>query len=204
MKKPVKRSNQHQSNKRTVVIDGSNVAHAELSQAGAPKVYNIVAVRDVVTTQGYRPIVIVDAALRHQIDDPDQLEVLIRKRLVRQAPSRTSADFFILKTAEQQNARIVSNDQFVPYKEHFPWIEKRRLPLMIVDGNVQLYNKEMDGKPRSAKSKATNRSAIPTKANGPVKPRRKPAKRAELSAVGASGRTALNSTVQTRRRKVVS
>ena len=87
------------------------------------------------------PIIIVDAALRHQIDDVDQYEALVRKRWIRQAPSRTVADYFILKTADQKKAAVISNDTYMQYRDEFKWIDQRRQPFMIVEGEVMLYDK---------------------------------------------------------------
>ena len=125
--------------KKVAVIDGANVAHIELTGKGDPKVSNLVAVRQTVTEKGFEPIIIVDAALRHRIDDPDHLESLINKQQVRQAPAGTDADYFVIKIADEENAVIISNDQYNDYLEAHPWVAKRRIPLMIVNGNVELY-----------------------------------------------------------------
>jgi len=124
-----------------VVVDGANVAYAELSQKGEPKVSNLMAVRHALKKKGYEPILIVDASLRHQVDDPDQLEALIDDQVIRQAPAGTDADYFILEIAEQQGAYVVSNDEFERWRDQYPWIERRRVPLMIVKGQVELYEK---------------------------------------------------------------
>lgn len=53
---------------RTVVlVDGSNVAHS--SEGDRVRLANIVAVCDKLRGEGYEPLVLADAALRHQIDD---------------------------------------------------------------------------------------------------------------------------------------
>lgn len=130
--------------KEFAVVDGSNIAFAERSKDGKPKVSNIVAVRRMLSEQGYSPIIIVDAALRHQVDNPEQLESMIKDQVVRQAPAETDADFFVLKTAEEENAPVISNDLYEPYREQFPWIAERRVPFMIVAGNVELYQEPLD------------------------------------------------------------
>lgn len=122
-----------------VVVDGSNVAFGEQTKQGKPQVSNLVAVRKELEQRGYEPVVIVDASLRHQIDDPDQLESLLEKQQVRQAPAGTDADFFVLQTADELEGKVVSNDTFEPYQDRFPWISDRRVPLMIVKGKVELY-----------------------------------------------------------------
>lgn len=130
---------------RVAVVDGANVAYAELSAGGEPKVSNIVAVRRALEARGYEPIIIVDAALRHQVDDPEQLEGLLDSQVVRQAPAGTDADYFVLAVADDyDDARVVSNDSFDEYREQYPWIAQRRLPLMIVKGQVELYDESPD------------------------------------------------------------
>jgi hypothetical protein len=123
-----------------VVVDGSNIAFEEQSNGGKPRLANIIAVSKAIEDRGYEPIVIVDAALRHKIDDPDQLEAMIEAKKVRQAPAGTDADFFVLETAEQLDAQVVSNDVYKPYQEKYPWIMQRRIPLMIIKGAVEFYD----------------------------------------------------------------
>lgn len=130
---------------KPIVVDGSNVAHMEFSHAGDPRIANIVAVRKVLEDKGYDPIVVVDASLRYKIDDPDQLEALMDEQKIRQAPSETEADYFILETAEKKDAPVVSNDEYDKYQDQHPWIDERRVPLMIVDGEVELDEPELEG-----------------------------------------------------------
>lgn len=126
-------------NRKVAIVDGANVAHIEVTAKGNPKVTNLIAVRQVLVERGYEPIIIVDAALRHRIDDADHLEALINKQQVRQAPAGTDADYFVIKIADEENAVIISNDQYNDYLEEHPWVADRRIPLMIVHGSVELY-----------------------------------------------------------------
>jgi hypothetical protein len=130
--------------KSVAVVDGANVAYIEESKEGEPKVSNLVAVRKDLEARGYEPVIIVDASLRHQVDDPDQLEALMDDQKIHQAPAGTDADYFILQFAEQKDALVVSNDEFEQYQDQFPWIEQRRVPLMIVHGDVQLYGSDLE------------------------------------------------------------
>lgn len=125
-----------------ILVDGANVAWAEQTKDDKPKVSNIVAMRQTLEKEGYDPIIIIDASLRHDIDDPNQLESLIDNQHVRQSPAGAEADFFVLETAQQQNARVVSNDTFEKYRDNYDWIWERRIPFMIVEGQVQLYEKD--------------------------------------------------------------
>jgi hypothetical protein len=128
--------------KRVAVVDGANIAFAEKSKGGKPKLANLLAVRDALSERGYRPILIVDATLRHEIDDAQAFEALIDKGEVHQAPAGTEADYFVLKTAQIEEGVIVSNDRFDKYAGEFGEVRKRRIPLMIVNGNVQIYCEE--------------------------------------------------------------
>ena len=129
---------------RKVVVDGSNVAHEETSDDGAPRVANIVRMRQELVRLGYSPTIIIDASLRHDIDDPEQLEGLIDNGIVHQAPADAEADYFILETARREGSLIVSNDTFSQYSEEHPWIEERRVPFMIIHGDVQIHTPDLD------------------------------------------------------------
>ena len=123
------------SPRQVAVVDGANVAHIETSEEGAPRVANLVAVRQALKQRGYAPIIIVDASLRHYIDDPARLESLLDDQVIRQAPAEVDADYFVLETADRFEGLVVSNDTFDRFRERYPWIEARRVPLMIVRGS---------------------------------------------------------------------
>lgn len=135
--------------KNLIVVDGANVAFNEKAQSGKPKVSNLVTVRKVLEEKGYEPIIFVDASLRYEIDDPQQLEALLDDQVIRQAPAETDADYFILATAERFDVPVVSNDEFERYTDQFPWIEERRVPLMIVKGKVELYQSSLESQQKS-------------------------------------------------------
>ena len=125
-----------------IVVDGANVAWSEQTSDGKPKVSNLVAMRQALVDEGYEPIIIIDASLRHDVDDANQLEGLIDNQRVRQSPAGTEADYFILKTADQTKTKVVSNDTFEKYRDDYDWIWERRLPYMIVEGKVLLHHKD--------------------------------------------------------------
>lgn len=122
-----------------IVVDGANVAWDEQTKDGKPKVSNIVAMQQALQKEGFDPIIIIDARLRHDIDDPGRLESLIDGQHVRQSPAGTEADYFVLMTAKQQDSRFVTNDTFEKYRDEYDWIWDRRTPFMIVEGQVQLH-----------------------------------------------------------------
>jgi hypothetical protein len=119
---------------RTVIVDGSNVAHS--SEGDKALLGNIRAVRDKLIEEGYQPVVLVDAALRHQIDDEPGFEALVESGTIKQAPAGTDADYFILSFARELDANIVSNDRFKDRVDAFPEIKQRVIRYMIVNGEV--------------------------------------------------------------------
>ena len=117
-----------------VLVDGSNVAHSSEGEQAA--LANIVAVCDKLREEGYEPVVVVDAALRHQIDDRAGYERMVESGTIRQAPAGTDADYFILSFARELDASIVSNDRFRDRQKAFPDAAKRLIRYMVVKGEV--------------------------------------------------------------------
>ena len=132
--------------KDMVVIDGANVAYEEKSAGGKPRLSNLLKVKREMEERGFDTVIIVDASLKYEIDDQTQMETLIESQHIRQVPAGTDADYFILEIANEHDARIVTNDRYRDYQGRYPWIEDRRLPYMIVKGEVHLYETE-DGRP---------------------------------------------------------
>ncbi len=110
--------------RKVVIIDGSNVAYY-LSTDGQPRLQNIVTASRSLVSVGFVPIVVVSAALIHQIDKEETLADMISKRQVLQAPKGTDDDLLIIKTAEKEAADIVSNDRFLDWVDRFPWLPSR-------------------------------------------------------------------------------
>jgi hypothetical protein len=119
-----------------VLVDGSNVAHA--TEGEPPHVANLIAVREKLVDEGLEPIIVADAALRHQIDDAPKYERMIDDGLVRQAPAGTDADYFILSFARELNASVVSNDRFRDRMKQFPEVRERVIRYMILQDEVVL------------------------------------------------------------------
>ena len=116
------------------LVDGSNVAHS--SEGEKARLRNIELVVARLQEHGLEPIVVVDAALRHQIDDTQKYEALIDEGEIRQAPAGTDADWFILSFARELDAYIVSNDRFRDRQEAFPDAHERMIRYMIVADEV--------------------------------------------------------------------
>jgi hypothetical protein len=134
---------QGETTSNVVLVDGSNVAHS--TEGEGAQVSNIVAVRDKLREEGLEPIIVVDAALRHQIDDANRFEQLVEAGEVRQAPAGTDADYFILAFARELNAAIVSNDRFRDRLKEFPEARDRVIRYMIVQDEVVLERRTRRG-----------------------------------------------------------
>jgi hypothetical protein len=119
-----------------VIVDGSNVAHS--TEGERARVANILAIRDKLIEEGLEPIIVTDAALRHQVDDAAAYEKLVDDGQIRQAPAGTDADYFILSFARELNACVVSNDRFRDRVKQFPEARDRVIRYMIVNGEVVL------------------------------------------------------------------
>jgi hypothetical protein len=121
---------------RLALVDASNVAHS--TEGERPRLENILLVREKLLEEGLEPIVVADAALRHQIDDRAGYERLVDDGAVKQAPAGTDADYFILSFARELEASIVSNDRFRDRIDKYPEVRERIIRYMIVAGEVVL------------------------------------------------------------------
>jgi hypothetical protein len=119
-----------------VLVDASNVAHA--NEGARASLANLLAGRDKLDSEGLEPVFVADAALRHQIDDPDGYERLVERGAVRQAPAGTDADYFILTFARELGAAVLSNDRFKDRIEQYADVRERIIRYMILEGEVVL------------------------------------------------------------------
>jgi hypothetical protein len=126
-----------------VLVDAANVAHA--TEGSEARLRNITLVMDKLREEGFEPLIVADAALRHRIDDKPAYERLIEDGVVSQAPAGTDADYFILSFARELDARILTNDRFRDRAEDFPRERDRVIRFMIVADEVVL---ELRGKRR--------------------------------------------------------
>jgi hypothetical protein len=115
------------------LIDGSNVAHAT---EGGARLANMLLVRDKLRAQGFDPILVTDAALRHQIDDGAGYEALVASGEIHQAPAGTDADYFLLSFAKELAASLVSNDRFRDRTRQFAEVRRQIIRYMILAEEV--------------------------------------------------------------------
>ena len=122
------------SDSRVAIIDGSNVAHS--TEGDVVRLDNIRLVAAKLVEEGYDPVIVADAALRHQIDDKVAFEKMVDEGRIRQAPAGTDADYFILAFARELDAVVVSNDRFKDRLEAFPEAREQVVRYMIVNDEV--------------------------------------------------------------------
>jgi hypothetical protein len=163
-KKSDRRRNQHDQNSNrgesrhrpVIIADAANVAFTNRDKPDVKgSVEQIHQMKKALEELGFRPIFIADASLRHHIDDQQRLERMQHAGDVLQAPAGTEADYFILSYAHQEGVAIVSNDTFNDRSEDFPEAWDRRVPFMIVEGEVILERDKLEratGHPASASS----------------------------------------------------
>jgi hypothetical protein len=123
-----------EADRQIALVDGSNVAYS--TERDRPVLANITLVCDRLEAEGYQPIVVVDAALRHQIDAREAYEQMVEDGKIKQAPAGTDADYFILAFARELDAAVVSNDRFRDREKAFPEARDRVIRYMIVEGEV--------------------------------------------------------------------
>ncbi len=118
------------------MVDASNVAHYGRVKDGKPRLDNVLKAEKALKELGYEPVLIADASLRHEIDFKEDFNQLLDKNGIQQVPSGTTADHYILKLAEDEDAKILSNDVFREYNDEFQDIGSRRIPYSFKDDAI--------------------------------------------------------------------
>lgn len=122
--------------KQIAIVDGSNVAYS--TERSQPRLNNILLVCEKLREDGIEPLIVVDAALRHQIDQKGRYEEMVQDGSIRQAPAGTDADYFVVSFARELDAAVVSNDRFRDHSNAFPELDERLIRYMIVNDEVVL------------------------------------------------------------------
>ncbi len=95
---------------RPAVVDGSNIANMSPQRKG--RLVYLEQVRRAAWDEGYFPvIIIIDASLPYQIDQPDALLAMVERGEVEMVPSGTSADARLIEEAQDMHAIIITNDR---------------------------------------------------------------------------------------------
>ena len=105
---------------------------------GKLKVENIPTIIETLKLLGYSPILIADASIKHEVDDKNNYESMVIKKVVREAPAGRAADIFILKRARKMDCKFLTNDLYRDYYDKFDkdWIFTHRLTCMVEDGEI--------------------------------------------------------------------
>jgi hypothetical protein len=143
-----------------VMVDASNVAHFGRKKDAKPSLDYIIKAADALKKLGYQPLLIADASLRHEIDKKEEFNQLLDKDVVKQVPSGTTADHYILKMAEDEDAKILSNDVFREYNDEFQDISSRRIPYKFIDGNITIGSSSKPKKVKNILQKISNQVLI--------------------------------------------
>jgi len=130
-----------------VLVDGSNVMHW---QDGAPQLATVKRVVERLIALGYVPGVVFDANAgwklhgRYQHDGEFARLLGLEKRQVLVVEKGTPADPFLLQTAREFGARIVTNDRFRDWAVAHPEVETQGFLIRggMRDGKVWLHGVE--------------------------------------------------------------
>jgi len=144
------------------IVDGSNLAWARTTDDGLPRLDNLKLVRTALAERGYQALVVVDAALRHQLGgrDASELDRQIAAQDVIQAPAETDGDVWVISIADHHAAPVVSNDRFDEYRPRFPWLSERRVAVVLVEHAALLQGDALDGSGQPPASQATLREEV--------------------------------------------
>ncbi|MHA1769326.1 MAG: NYN domain-containing protein [Candidatus Thorarchaeota archaeon] len=110
--------------RRLLVVDGNNVAFF-LSPNGRPRVSNLVLAHQSLASAGFQLIFVVSSALVHKVGNPIALREFTASVRTITAPRGTDDDLKIIRTAQEMNADIVSNDRFLNWIDRFTWLPDR-------------------------------------------------------------------------------
>ena len=101
-----------------IILDGSNIAFYKRTHNKKAKYSNLKTaiefLKKLEEKYSIKWEIIVDASLRHRIDEKDKLEFDIKTGKINQCPNKAEADGFILSFFKRHPERtiIVSNDNF--------------------------------------------------------------------------------------------
>jgi len=102
-----------------LLIDASNVAMSAHQAKG--KLSLLESAREAAWERGFFPLIIIaDASLKYNIDDPEGFKHLVKKGLVEEVPAGTEADFRLAELARERGFAILTNDKRLPAEQHLP------------------------------------------------------------------------------------
>ena len=121
-------------------VDLSNILFEDININGKLKVENIRVVNNTLLDENYDPFLIIDAYLRHLMNDEQEYEELIKEKIIYQAPAGRKADPFFLKIAKAFKSKFLTNDLCKEYYEEYgrDWIIENRKTFMFIEGKLIL------------------------------------------------------------------
>ncbi|MHA1372117.1 MAG: NYN domain-containing protein [Promethearchaeota archaeon] len=130
-----------ENKKYLILVDGSNVAHSIKNSKSQPRIHNLeVLIEFLEKKKSVLDIsyeILTDPSLYHQIDNKERLNQLIHDRKIKQCPSRTRADDFIISyyNEEPETTIIISNDNFTSegFSPKHPW---SLCKFMFINGRI--------------------------------------------------------------------
>ncbi|MBL4928494.1 NYN domain-containing protein [Fuscibacter oryzae] len=129
---------------RWVVVDGSNVMHWD---EGKPSLETLRLVLEELSARGFSPGVIFDANAgwklhdRYVDDRSFARQLKLPEDTVLVVPKGVPADQYILESARDLKARVVTNDRFRDWAEHFPEVHD---PDFLIRGGVRVGHVWLD------------------------------------------------------------
>ena len=136
-----------------VIIDAANVAFYHKGENSKAKLNNIILAVRALEKENHNFLIIADASLRHSIDDKETYLKLVNDDIIDEVPVGTIADHYILTLAEEENAKILSNDKFRDFSSEFPDIQSMRISFSIENNNFILGKAK---KPKKVKNLLQN------------------------------------------------
>ena len=110
---------------KPALIDGSNVANMSPQSKG--RLAYLTQIRQAAWEEGYFPVIlIIDASLPHQIDQPEQLLEMVERGEIVMVPAGTSADALLIEEANARQAVVITNDRMAEWPAA-KTVEKRHI-----------------------------------------------------------------------------
>lgn len=119
------------------VIDGSNALYLQAPREPRPNIGHVLALARAVEEAGMEPMILFDPGIRTLLTDAE-FETLSMDPRAFALPDGKDMGPFILETADRMDAAIVSNNIYAEYAPNSQWMEKRRIPITVVDGKPLL------------------------------------------------------------------
>ena len=126
--------------KGAIIVDASNVARQTpdpLALDKTGRVAYLTSMRDYLMSEGYFPVILLaDANLGYQIDDPASYLSLVERNILIEVHSGGEADEALIREARQRNAPLITNDRLRDWKSVAA--DVRRIPFLILPGQILL------------------------------------------------------------------